>query len=104
LALTAVESLLGGNQNIDGIFAQNDLMALGAARAERLGEADSWPVIIGYDAIPAARKAVTDGDLHATVSQNPHEMGRLAVSTLMSIREGRPFEARVEVPTQVITK
>jgi ribose transport system substrate-binding protein len=55
--LTAIESILQGNKDIQRVFAQNDEMALGAERA--IEEAGLKNVaLVGFDATPDAVAAV----------------------------------------------
>ena len=58
--LAVMENIVQGSKNIQGIFAQNDEMALGAARAvEEAGLTNV--VIVGFDAPPDAIAAVKAG-------------------------------------------
>src|SRR5205085_3355006 len=68
-ALKAAEDMLQGNPNLKGIFGINDDSALGAlSAAEARGRNDL--VIVGYDAIPEAVKAIQRGSaLKADVAQ-----------------------------------
>src|SRR5215211_9414281 len=68
-ALKAAEDMLQGNPNLKGIFGINDDSALGAlSAAEARGRGGL--VIVGYDAIPEAVKAIERGSaLKADVAQ-----------------------------------
>src|SRR5919199_6697283 len=74
-ALKAADDMLQGNPGIKGVFGINDDSALGAlSAAEARGRGDM--VIVGYDAIPEAVKAIQRGsDLKADVAQQPRELG-----------------------------
>jgi ABC-type sugar transport system substrate-binding protein len=67
------EAWLKETQDVDGIFAQNDEMGLGAIEA--LKEAGLTPgvdvKILSVDATAGAFKAMLDGDLNVTVECNP---------------------------------
>jgi ABC-type sugar transport system substrate-binding protein len=67
------EAWLKETQEVDGIFAQNDEMGLGAIEA--LKEAGLTPgvdvKILSVDATAGAFKAMLDGDLNVTVECNP---------------------------------
>ena len=67
------EAWLKETQDVDGIFAQNDEMGLGAIEA--LKEAGLVPgedvKILSVDATAGAFKAMLDGDLNVTVECNP---------------------------------
>jgi ABC-type sugar transport system substrate-binding protein len=67
------EAWLKETQDVQGIFAQNDEMGLGAIEA--LKEAGLTPgvdvKILSVDATAGAFKAMLDGDLNVTVECNP---------------------------------
>jgi simple sugar transport system substrate-binding protein len=67
------EAWLNESQDVQGIFAQNDEMGLGAIEA--LKEAGLVPgtdvKILSVDATAGAFKAMLDGDLNVTVECNP---------------------------------
>jgi ribose transport system substrate-binding protein len=97
-------TILATGVQVDGIFAENDLMALGAAKAVGGRDLKKKPVIVGYDAIPEARSAIERGELCASVSQNPALMGKRAVEYLQNIWAGHPPQEKREItPVSVIT-
>lgn len=80
--------------NIEVIFANNDMMALGAVAAingygyNTGNEGDPSVVVIGVDAIDAALVSIQDGGMTATVKQDGDAMGyanvRIAVNYLQT--------------------
>lgn len=105
-AVAATDSVLSGGGAPKGIFAENDLMALGAAQAvdaSKLGTRQR-PVIVGYDAIPDAVKAVQEGRIHATISQNPASMGKKAIEYLRRISVGEAVQQREIVPVSPVVR
>ncbi|GMB09372.1 LacI family DNA-binding transcriptional regulator [Thermolongibacillus altinsuensis] len=78
-------------QEIDGIFAGNDVMAVGALKAvQQLGLRVPGDVaIIGYDGIPLTE--MTTPEL-STISQPIYEMGAIAARLLVKKIEGQPLE------------
>ena len=105
-ALSATDSLLAGGTSLAGIFAENDLMALGAAQAVASAQLGSRPkpIIVGYDAIPDAVKAVHDGAIYATISQNPAIMGKKSIEYLQRITKGEAVPAREIIPVAGVTR
>jgi ABC-type sugar transport system substrate-binding protein len=105
-AVTATDSMLTGGSSPKGIFAENDLMALGAAQAVETAKFGTRqpPVIVGYDAIPDAVKAVKEGRIHATISQNPASMGKKAVEYLRQISKGEAVPSREIIPVSPVTR
>jgi ribose transport system substrate-binding protein len=77
--LSVMENLLQAYPNIDAVFAQNDEMALGAVEAIKSEGKLGKIVVVGFDAIPDAVNAVKNGEMAATVAQQPALMGELAV-------------------------
>lgn len=99
---TVAQNLLQANAELDGIFAQNDEMALGALEAAAEAGRDDL-VIVGFDATDDAITAVREGRLAGTVAQQPAEMGRSAVETAVSVAAGEDVEAEQPVEVTVIT-
>jgi ribose transport system substrate-binding protein len=95
-AQVEVASLLSARTKIDGVFAHNDLMALGAVNAIESRSLKTLPVVIGYDATPEAREAIKAGRLAASISQNPKEMGKRSIEALAKLWGG----GRIENPRQ----
>ena len=63
-------NLLQAHPDVDGVFAENDEMALGAIKA--LGaKAGKSVKVVGFDGTPDGLKAVKDGTLYASVAQQP---------------------------------
>ena len=101
--LTVMENILQGNKDIQGVFAQNDEMALGAERAiEEAGLKDVD--IVGFDATPDAVAAVKAGKLAATVQQKPELIGKMGVDTAKLLIEGKPVDRNIPVPLALITQ
>jgi len=84
-AVTVMQNILQANQGqIDAVVAANDQMALGALQA--IQQADATRPngerirIVGFDAIDPALEAIEEGNMDATIAQQPSLMGQLGVS------------------------
>lgn len=101
--LDVMTNLLQANPDINGVFAENDEMALGAIKAlgSKAGKSVS---VIGFDGTPDGLKAVADGSLYASVAQQPKELGRIAVENALRVAEGKTVEKTVMVPVKVVTE
>ena len=87
-ALTLMENWLQAFDQIDGVIAHNDEMALGAIQAlEAAGVKDQIPVV-GVDAIRDATLAIMDGRMEATVHQDAHLLGSGAVALALDVARG----------------
>lgn len=97
-----MSEILAANQSITGVFAENDDMALGAAKA-----LEAWPgldvEIVGFDGTASGLKAVEDGTFAATVAQQPVEIGKLAVRNAIRAAKGEAVEEQILVPLRVAT-
>ncbi|MEU5957067.1 substrate-binding domain-containing protein [Streptomyces sp. NPDC047525] len=101
--LDVMTNLIQSNPGIDGVFAENDEMALGAAKALG-GKAGKSVSVVGFDGTPDGLKAVETGTLYASVAQQPKELGRIAVQNAVKAVRGKDVESMVKVPVKVVTK
>ncbi|MEV0319355.1 substrate-binding domain-containing protein [Streptomyces sp. NPDC050658] len=101
--LDVMTNLIQSNPGIDGVFAENDEMALGAAKALG-GKAGKSVAVVGFDGTPDGLKAVEAGTLYASIAQQPAELGRIAVRNAVDSARGKDVESMVKVPVKVVTK
>ena len=76
------------NPDIKGFFAANDQMALGIGQAVKNAGKTGEIAIIGVDGIEDALKAISAGDISATVSQYPYTIGQLGVEACVAAAKG----------------
>jgi ribose transport system substrate-binding protein len=97
------QNLLQATPELNGIFAQNDEMALGAVEAaEEAGLTDL--VIVGFDATDDALAAIADGRLAGTIAQQPAMMGQLGVELAVDfLSAGEELTPVVPVEVTVVT-
>ena len=89
-------STVRADSGIQGVFAHNDEMALGAVEA--IGSRKI--VVVGFD----AQAAVKAGKMAATVAQKPDLMGATAVETAQKILNGETVDKEIPVEVELITK
>jgi ribose transport system substrate-binding protein len=99
----AAEDLLRSDPRVAGLFAVNDEMALGIARAVRAAGRRGEVAVIGLDGIREALDAVQRGAVSATVAQYPYAIGQLGVEACAAAMRGKQLPARVDAPIQLIT-
>ncbi|MFE9834894.1 substrate-binding domain-containing protein [Streptomyces sp. NPDC005551] len=100
--LDVMTNMLQAHPDVQGVFAENDEMALGAIKA--LGsKAGKSVAVIGFDGTPDGLKAVEAGTLYASVAQQPKELGRIAVRNALAAAEGEKVDKTVKVPVKVVT-
>jgi ribose transport system substrate-binding protein len=98
-----MEDVLQGNPELDAVYAHNDEMALGAVRAIiAAGRIDEIKVF-GIDAVDDAIMAIKNGEMIATVKQQPALQMAMAVEAANAIINGETVEKIVIVPLQLIT-
>ncbi|MBA4860556.1 substrate-binding domain-containing protein [Streptomyces sp. PSKA54] len=100
--LDVMTNMLQAHPDVDGVFAENDEMALGAIKALG-GKAGTSVAVIGFDGTPDGLKAVKAGTLYASVAQQPKELGRIAVENALKAAEGEKVSETVKVPVKVVT-
>lgn len=88
-----MQNILTAQSEIDAVFAQNDLMALGALQAIEGADREDEMFVVGFDAIDPAIQAVEKGRLSATIMQQPALMGSMGVKKAVNLLEGE-----IEVP------
>lgn len=101
--LNVMQNIIQANPDLKGVFAQNDEMALGAIRA--LGDrAGSQVTVIGFDATDDGLQAIQDGNMHASVAQNPRRIGELGVENAVSAIDGENVESEIPVEVELVTE
>jgi ribose transport system substrate-binding protein len=101
--LTVFENILQAEDSIDGVFAHNDEMILGAIEAANAADREGI-TFVGFDAVDDAVAAVMDGTLAATVAQQPAVMGQLGVEAAVAHLGGEMVEAYVPVNLAIVQK
>ncbi|MGD2014465.1 MAG: substrate-binding domain-containing protein [Desulfobacterales bacterium] len=96
--------LLQTGVNFDAVFAHNDNMILGALEAMESVGYTLPRVLIGFDAIREAVRAVEQGKLTATIAQRPERMGRLAIQSAARILRGEQLPSEIPVELELIEK
>lgn len=98
--MTVMENMLQANPDIQGVFAHNDEMALGAVEA--IGSKEIH--VVGFDATDDALNAVSEGRMAATVAQKPDLMGATAVETAIKLIAGETVEKEIPVEVELVTE
>ncbi|MEH7076623.1 substrate-binding domain-containing protein [Neobacillus drentensis] len=103
-AMKVMEDILQANPKIDGVYAANDEMALGALAAiEAAGRLDEI-TLIGCDAIDPSIEAIKAGKLEATIAEPPFFLGKEAVTTALKISKKETVEKEVILDSTLVTK
>jgi len=100
--LDVMTNLLQAHPDVDGVFAENDEMALGAIKAPG-SKAGKSVQVVGFDGTPDGLTAVKAGTLYASVAQQPKELGKIAVENALRAADGKKVAETVKVPVKVVT-
>ena len=101
--LNVMENLLTAQPEVQGVFAQNDEMALGALRAiQAAGKKDL--VLVGFDGTDDGVKAVKGGKMAATIAQQPEKIGEIGVQTADKVLKGEKVETSIPVELKLINQ
>ena len=100
--LTVAENMIQANAGIKAIFAHNDEMALGAISAAK--SANKNIMIVGFDGTEDGMKAVEDGELVATIAQQPDKMGEMGVDAAVKLAKGESVEKNIAIDLKLVQK
>jgi len=98
VAFRTAEDILQAHPDIDAIFGINDDSALGALAAIEKAGKQGRVKIIGFDAVPEARKAIYDGKIYADVIQQPKTIGRTTIQAIADYMSGKTVPPTILIP------
>ncbi len=101
--LNVMENIITGNPNIVAVFASNDNMALGAAEALKSAGVLDDVLLVGFDANPDAADSILAGEMTATIAQNPVNMGRFGVESVLKLAAGETLDPVIDTGTVLVT-
>lgn len=93
--MTVMEDLLQKYPDIDGVFAANDEMALGAYEAIVAAGREDEITIVGCDCNIDAVQSIRDGGLDGTVDKRWYDLGYDGATALIQTIEGEEIEDSV---------
>lgn len=104
-AVTCMEGIMNRFPNgVAIICANNDDMAMAAARIARENPAYKNTIFLGFDGQQAACESVLNGELSMTAAQNSYDIGYKAVETMVKILQGETVDKFVDTGTEIVTK
>lgn len=98
--LNVMQNIMQSTPQFDAVFAHNDEMALGAVKALQ----GKKIIIVGFDGTDDAKKAVANGEMTATVAQQPDLMGSLAIENAVKVIKGESVPKQIPVDLKLIKK
>ncbi|MBV8586402.1 MAG: sugar ABC transporter substrate-binding protein [Verrucomicrobia bacterium] len=98
------QDMLQKHPDITLFFGRADALALGAAQAVKVANVDHKVYVVGFDGDVAGLKAVRDGILDATMTQQTQGMGRLALESALDAINGKTLPKEQLQPAVLTTK
>ena len=102
--MSVMENILQANPEIDGLYAANDEMLLGALEAMEAAGRTADIVKIGCDAIDDTLDAMKAGKVDATIAEPPFFLGKAILNTAFDYLEGKEIEPYVILDNQLVTQ
>lgn len=100
---SVTEDILQANPDLNAIYGHNDEMALGAVRSVAAAGLTDQIKIYGVDATDDALEAVRNGEMAATVQQQPDLQICTAIDNAVRYLNGETLEPLVNIPLKLIT-
>lgn len=100
--LQVMENIIQANPNIQVVFAHNDEMALGAAKAIKASGLNA--MVIGFDGNDDAKDSIDASEMKATIAQQPDLIGALGVDLANKIYNGESVKDKIAADLKVYTK
>ncbi len=103
-AFRTAEDVLQSHPDLKAFFGINDDSALGAlAAVEKAGKVGKVK-IIGFDAVPEARKAIAEGRIYADVIQQPKKIGKSTIEAVKTYLSGGSLEPIILIPCDLFSQ
>ena len=99
---TVAEDLLTRQPNLTAIYSACDDPAIAAAKVVK--QKGKKVLVVGYDGLPDAAKAIQSGDMLATIAQFPGKMAALGVEAAVNAVNGKTVDSFIDTGTQLVTK
>ncbi len=103
LALQVSENMLTAHPDLDGMFASAEPATVGAAKALRNREMEEQVKLVGFDWTYTLERDFREGVVRALVVQDPFQIGRRAVQTVLAALRGETPPKRIDTDTHVVT-
>ncbi|WP_349948888.1 substrate-binding domain-containing protein [Lacrimispora sp. BS-2] len=101
--MSVMENILQANDHIDGLYAANDEMLLGALEAiEAAGRLDEI-TMIGCDAIDDTIEAIKVGKVEATIAEPPFFLGKAIMNSAYNYLQGKDVDKYVILDNELVT-
>lgn len=103
-AMSVMENILQANPEIDGLYAANDEMLLGALEAIQAANRTDEIVKCGCDALDETMDDIREGTVQGTIAEPPFFLGKAIVEAAYDYLNGETIEKSVILDNQLVTK
>ncbi|MFD8805273.1 substrate-binding domain-containing protein [Streptomyces sp. NPDC059597] len=103
-ALDVMTNVLQAHPDIDGVYAANDEMAMGALAALKSRHLAGKVKLVGNDGIADALAAIQAGTMYATNAESPYALGQKVVSLTGQVLDGKKVSATETLQGKLVTK
>ncbi len=100
---TVFQNILQANPDITGLFAANDMMALGAVKAIEDAGLSGTITVIGFDATDDAKESIKAGKMLGSIAQSPEDMGTTALETALEYIKTGSCEEDIAVDVYMLS-
>ena len=102
-AISAFQDLIQTHPDVDLVYAHNDDMALGALKVLMQNNKEDVH-IVGVDGLMEAIGSIEEGNMDATVLNDPKYLGELAVEVALGVLNGKEYPDFVDAGTNLVTE
>ncbi|MFI5960110.1 sugar ABC transporter substrate-binding protein [Cryptosporangium sp. NPDC051539] len=99
---TVAQDLFTRSPGLTAIYSACDDPAIAAAKVAK--QKGKKVLVMGYDGLPDAAKAIEAGDMRATIAQFPGKMASLGVEAAVAAVQGKSVEPFIDTGTELVTK
>ncbi|MGI5144771.1 MULTISPECIES: substrate-binding domain-containing protein [unclassified Streptomyces] len=103
-ALDVMTNVLQAHPDIDGVYAANDEMAMGALAALKARSLAGKVRLVGNDGIADALAAIQAGTMYATNAESPYALGQKVISLAGNVLDGKKVAAEETLQGKLVTK
>ncbi len=103
-AYEVFQNVIQANPNLAGVFACNDLMAVGVVNAADAAGKLEQLKIISIDMIPDAQQLIKDGKLMASISQATDDMAYISIEKMLDHINGKAVDKEYRTESKVFYK
>ncbi|MFD1449640.1 substrate-binding domain-containing protein [Oceanobacillus sojae] len=100
--MNVTENILQSHSEIDGLYAANDEMGLGALQALNSNNL-SDVIVVSNDGTAEALNSVKDGELTGTMAVSPKAYGEEAVVVAIDVVKGEEQPEFIELPSEFVS-